>query len=73
MRRYNDYRKKGYKIEVIKEIDFNENLELKQFELKIKKLIKNSIITPPNWDANIATECFSEDLFDIVLNQICMI
>ena len=73
LRRYNDYRKKGYKKEVIKEIDFNENLELKQFELKIKKLIKNSIITPPNWDANIATECFSEDLFDIVLNQICMI
>lgn len=73
LRRYIDYRKKGYTIEVIKEIDFENNLELKQFELKIKKIIKNNLVTPPNWDSNIATECFSTDLFELVLNQVCMI
>ena len=48
LRRYIDYRKKGYTIEVIKEIDFENNLELKQFELKIKKIIKNNLVAPPN-------------------------
>lgn len=73
LRRYTDYKKKGYIIDVIKEIEFNDNLALKQFELGIKKIIKNHLITPPNWDADIATECFSTDLFELVLNQICMI
>lgn len=73
LRRYVDYKKKGYKIEIIKEIEFEDNLELKQFELTIKRIIKNNLITPPNWDAEIATECFSTDLFELILNQVCMI
>lgn len=73
LRRYTDYKKKGYKIEIIKEIEFESNLELKQFELRIKQIIKNNLVTPPNWDSEIATECFSTDLFELILNQICMI
>lgn len=72
-RRYNDYYKKGYCVDVIKEIDFDDNIKLKSFELKIKKLIKNDLITPPGWDSNCSTECFTKDLLDIILDNICMI
>lgn len=73
LRRYDDYLKKHYGIEVIKERDFSDLLELKQYELKIKQLIKPYLITPPNWDNKTSTECFTEDLLDIVLEQIHMI
>lgn len=72
-RRYNDYVKKGYDIEVIKEIDFDDNLKLKSFELKIKKIIKPYLITPPKWDATYSTECFTKDLLNIILDDIYMI
>lgn len=42
-------------------------------ETEFKKIIKNNLVTPPNWDSEIATECFSTDLFELILNQICMI
>lgn len=72
IRRYRDYRRK-YEIEVIKEKDFDDVLELKQYELKLKHVIKPYLITPPNWDNSTSTECFTEDLYDIMLNQIHMI
>lgn len=73
IRRYNDYKKMGYDIEVIKEIDFKDFLELKSFESKIKKIIKDFTITPPIWPNNSSTECFTNDLSTVVLNNIHMI
>lgn len=48
MRRYRDYKKIGYNVEVLQELDFDDNLELKLFELKIKRLIKDYLVTPIN-------------------------
>lgn len=70
IRRYKDYRLLNYKIEVIKEIDFEDPLECRQFELKLKRIIKNDLYTPKNWDNETSTECFNTDLLDLILKQL---
>lgn len=70
VRRYYDYARCGFKVDVIKEIKFDDQLELKLFETKIKREIKDYLVIPPGWPSNTSTECFSKELFDIVLHRL---
>lgn len=70
LRRYRDYRKLGYKIEVIKELDL-ENFQIcVDKEYKLKQLIKNNLYQPKIWDNASSTECFTKDLLDLVLENL---
>ena len=70
VRRYSDYRILGYSIEEIKLMKFDSTKERKALELKLKRLIKNNIYTPTMWPHKTSTECFKEDLLDIILKNI---
>lgn len=70
LRRYRDYRKLGYKIEIIKEIDLDNFQECVDKEYKLKQLIKNNLYQPKIWDNKTSTECFTKDLLDLVLENI---
>ena len=48
LRRYSDYKTKGYEIEELKRIVFDNSRDCKDLELKLKRLIKNNTITPDN-------------------------
>lgn len=69
IRRYKDYEKLGYTISEIKTIHFDEALKCREFETKLKKIIKPYLITPENWDYETSTECFKTDLLDIFINS----
>ena len=70
LRRYREYKQLGYNIDIIKEIDFNEPLECKQFETKLKRIIKNNLYIPKHWEHETSTECFKENLLEVILDQI---
>lgn len=69
VRRYKDYKTMGYNINIIKEIDFNDHYKCKEFEYKLKKIIKPYIYNPKNWPNKSTTECFKIELLDIFLNS----
>lgn len=70
IRRFSDYKTLGYKIEVLKTITFEITRECKDLELKLKRLIKNYTYTPKVWPHETSTECFKEDLLDIILKNL---
>lgn len=70
LRRYKDYRKLGYHIDVIKEIDLDNFQECVDKENKLKQLIKNNLYQPKIWGNKSSTECFTKDLLDLVLENI---
>lgn len=70
VRRYSDYRKLGYDVTELKNIEFETSRECKDLELKLKRLIKNNTYTPKNWPHETSTECFTGDLLDIILNNL---
>ena len=70
VRRYKDYKLLGYQIKELYKHEFNGALECKQFELKIKQLIKPFIYVPKNWANKTSTECFSKDISQSLLNNI---
>lgn len=69
VRRYRDYESMGYNIKVIKEIDFNDAYSCKEFEYKLKKIIKPYIYNPTKWPNKTTTECFKIELLDIFINS----
>ena len=70
IRRFNDYKILGYKIEILKTITFEISRNCKDLELKLKRLIKNDVYTPKVWPHETSTECFKENLLDIILKNI---
>lgn len=70
VRRYRDYKSQGYRVEELKRIKFETSRECKDLELNIKRLIKNNLYTPKVWENNSSTECFKENLLDIILNNL---
>ena len=70
VRRYKDYQKLGYNIEEIKTIVFDDFVQAKEFETALKRLIRNNLYQPKNWEASSSTECFTDDLLTVILNQL---
>lgn len=70
VRRFDDYRKLGYTIEVVKIFNYSSYELCIEKETKLKRLIKNNIYVPKNWPNNGTTECFTQDLLEIIINNI---
>ena len=70
-RRFKDYNKLGYQIEVLKLIEFKTYEECHDKEVKLKRLIRNYTYCPKNWPYNTSEECFKfEDIdFNKLPNQ----
>lgn len=68
--RFKSYTNLGYKIEIIKLVEFKVAIECKEFELKTKQLIKNNLYIPKNWKYNSSTEAFQDNLLETIINKI---
>ena len=68
VRRYRDYKKLGYNVEQIKLLQFEDFMQCRDFETKMKHIIKNSIYIPNNWTSNGTTECFKDTILPKILN-----
>lgn len=68
VRRYKDYKKLGYNVEQIKLLQFEDFMQCRDFETKMKHIIKNSIYMPNNWASNGTTECFKDAILPKILN-----
>lgn len=68
VRRYRDYKKLGYNVEQIKLLQFEDFMQCRDFETKMKHIIKNSIYMPNNWTSNGTTECFKDTILPKILN-----
>lgn len=69
-RRFRDYRKLGYEIESIYIHTFDNYQDCFDKEFKLKQLIKQNLYQPKVWVNNSSTECFNEDLLQIVINNL---
>lgn len=70
VKRFREYKKLNYNIEVLKLIEFEDFVKCREFETKLKKIIKNSIYMPKNWANNNTTECFNNEILPTILNKI---
>lgn len=68
--RFSDYKTLGYNIKVIKLITFKDALDCKEFELKLKQLIKPNLYKPKKWAAQVSTETFKDSFLNIILQEI---
>lgn len=68
VRRYRDYKKLGYNVEQIKLLQFEDFMQCRDFETKMKHIIKNSIYMSNNWVSNGTTECFKDTILPKILN-----
>ena len=39
-------------------------------ETELKRIIRNYLYTPKNWDWETSTECFKEDLLEIIIKEL---
>ena len=70
VRRFREYKKLGYNVQQIQLIEFEDFMQARDFELKMKHLIKNSIYMPHSWISNGTTECFNDEILPTILNEI---
>lgn len=68
-KKYKDYKLLGYSINEIKLIKFEDPLKCREFENKLKNIIKPYIFIPNVWKNKTTTECFKIDLIDAFLNS----
>lgn len=66
IRRFREYRNLNYNIEVMYTHTFQDALECKEFESKLKQLIKFNLYVPNRWDYNTSTETFTDELLPII-------
>ena len=70
VRRFKDYKILGYNIETIFIHTFEDALICKEFETKLKRLIKPSLYKPIKWEYENSTETFQNELLPIILENI---
>ena len=70
VKRFLDYKKLKYNIEILKLIEFEDYVKCRDFETKMKKIIKNNIYLPQNWNNEGTTECFKNEILSTILNEI---
>ena len=66
IRRFREYKALKYDIEVIYTKTFDDAIECKEFETKLKRLIKNSLYKPERWEYENSTETFSDNLLPTI-------
>lgn len=66
IRRFREYRDLNYNIELIYTKTFEDVIECKQFETKLKRIIKPSLYIPKRWEYNTSTETFKDKLLPII-------
>lgn len=66
IRRFREYRALNYNIELIYTHTFDDAIECKEFELKLKQLIKPSLYVPSRWEHKTSTETFSDELLPTI-------
>ena len=70
IRRFKEYRKLNYNIEIIYLHQFDDFLECKEFELKLKRIIRNNLYVPKRWDYSTSTETFTDELLPTIKNNL---
>ena len=70
VRRFREYKALGYNIDIIQIHTFEDALQCKEFELKLKKIIRPSLYKPTRWEYESSTETFTNDLLPIILENI---
>ena len=70
VRRFREYKTLGYNIEVIYIYTFNDALECKEFETRLKQIIKPSLYKPSRWEYESSTETFTNELLPTILENI---
>lgn len=66
IRRFREYRALGYNIEILYTHTFDDALECKEFESKLKQLIKNNLYIPAKWEYSTSTETFTNELLPTI-------
>lgn len=66
IRRFREYRALNYQIEIIYTYTFNDAIECKEFELKLKQIIKSNLYIPKRWEYKSSTETFTNELLPII-------
>jgi hypothetical protein len=62
IKRFRQYKALGYEVEVLKIKEFNEPIKCREYEAKLKKIIKPFLIIPTIWEYATSTECFNLDI-----------
>lgn len=70
VRRFREYKALGYNIDIIQIHTFEDALQCKEFELKLKKIIRPSLYKPNRWEYESSTETFTNDLLPTILENI---
>lgn len=70
VRRFREYRALKYQIETIYIHTFDDALECKEFENKLKQIIRPSLYKPSRWEHDSSTETFTNELLPIILENI---
>jgi len=70
VRRFREYKKLGYGVQQMQLIEFEDFMQARDFETKMKRLIKESIYMPNHWASNGTTECFKDEILPTILNEI---
>lgn len=70
VQRFANYINLGYNVEEIWITEFNNFLDARTLETKLKRVIKNNLYQPKIWNHNSSKECFSEDLLSIILKNL---
>lgn len=70
IRRFRDYRALNYKIDIIYTHTFEDAIECKEFETKLKRIIKPSLYKPTRWEYENSTETFTDNLLPLILENI---
>ena len=55
VKRFQQYKKMKYNIEVLKLIEFEDFVQCREFETKMKRIIKSSIYLPQNWNKEVSS------------------
>ena len=66
IRRFKEYRNLNYNIEVIYTHTFEDALQCKEFETKLKRIIRPNLYVPKRWEYNTSTETFTNELLPTI-------
>lgn len=70
IRRFREYRALNYNIEVLYTYTFNDVLECKEFENKLKQIIKPFLYKPSRWEYETSTKTFTNDLLPLIKDNL---
>lgn len=70
MRRFKEYKRLGYNIDIIYTHTFEDSLKCKEFEYSLKQLIKFNLYSPKRWEYKSSTETFTDELLPIIKSKL---